>query len=1120
MFTLMLLLVSNWCINLSPPATLPLSPTTPFPVPPSPNEISLVPNPIPIGPTSITYWHFTVGFRLSSHRGRYHILLGLLLSGQIEINPGPRAPKYPCGECGKGVRWGKSIACDECDTWFHKDCLQMTSINFAASENISWICCRCALPNSSSLFDSFSSTLSASPGQPTHHSSPVAPKRKKSSIKRLKVQVVNFDSMYAKKDILASNLHNENIDIIIGAETHLDGNLLNSEILPPNYTAIRNDRNRSGGGVAIIHKIDLQVTEIRRPKNVELVAAKVQCHGKKPLIICAVYRPPNNNREYMDTLCATIRDIYNSHPGCAFWCGGDFNLPDIYWPDETISGSQYPKYINQALLDLLRSCNLDQIVDFPTRINNTLEIMLTNRPTLVHKITPYPGLSDHDSIVQSEIDCNAQIRRPIPRKIHLWHKLSDSDLSNIQNYVRDQTKSLTENYSPDSPVEELWLKIKQISDHVLQNFVPSMMTSPRFSLPWIDRKCKRLSKRKQRAYNKARRTDLDSDWQKFRNLRRDTQKACKLASANFLAKRISDDFDNNRKTLYKCIKTKRTDNTGVAPLTQNGTTFSSPKDKANVLNKQFASVFSPILDHIPFLGSPKVPKIQDIVITVSGVIKLLKDLKPNKAPGPDDVPAKFLKETASEIAPALTLLFQASLKQSKIPSDWRHAKVAPLYKTGKNDRSKPANYRPISLTSLVCKSMEHIICSNLMGHLDKYNILTDFQHGFRKGRSCETQLILTVGELTRALEQGKQVDCILLDFAKAFDKVSHRCLLAKLKHYGIDGTILFWIEDFLKSRTQVVVVDGEESDVAPVTSGVPQGTVLGPALFLVYINDLPEGLVCTPRLFADDCLLYKVIDSDSDSRLLQRDLQLLESWERTWAMEFAEDKCQVLTVTRKRKIITYDYKIHNYSLERVTSAKYLGLNLDSKLNFNVHINSICKKAHSTRQFLQRTLSRCDIRAKAQAYTTFVRPIVEYSASVWDPHRRSQDSVDQLESVQNKAARFACADWRWTSSVGAMRGKLGWDTLQERRARARLIMFHKITNSLVAIPVSFFPCNTSATMTTRGAPNKFLTPHGSKAFQNSFVGAAPSMWNLLPANIAGITDPEAFRRSISAVGFTA
>ena len=125
----MLLLVSNWCLNLSPPTTLPPSPTTPFPVPPSPNEISLVPNPIPIGPTSITYWHFTVGFRLSSHRGRYHILLGLLLSGQIEINPGPRAPKYPCGECGKGVRWGKSIACDECDTWFHKDCLQMTSIN-------------------------------------------------------------------------------------------------------------------------------------------------------------------------------------------------------------------------------------------------------------------------------------------------------------------------------------------------------------------------------------------------------------------------------------------------------------------------------------------------------------------------------------------------------------------------------------------------------------------------------------------------------------------------------------------------------------------------------------------------------------------------------------------------------------------------------------------------------------------------------------------------------------------------------------------------------------------------------------------------------------------------------
>ena len=181
------------------------------------------------------------------------------------------------------------------------------------------------------------------------------------------------------------------------------------------------------------------------------------------------------------------------------------------------------------------------------------------------------------------------------------------------------------------------------------------------------------------------------------------------------------------------------------------------------------------------------------------------------------------------------------------------------------------------------------------------HIRTDFQHGFRHGRSCETQLILTVDEIAQAPDQGKQIDCILLDLAKAFDNVSHRSLLAKLHHYGVQGSNLGWIQDFIMSRTQVVVVDGEESETAAVTSRVPQASVLGPALFLVYINDFPEKLHSTPRLFADDCPLYRVIESTADCDLLQRDLHTLEIWENDWSMEFAYEKCMVLRVTRKHK---------------------------------------------------------------------------------------------------------------------------------------------------------------------------------------------------------------------------
>lgn len=940
-------------------------------------------------------------------------------------------------------------------------------------------------------------------------------------VRNLTVEVINFNSLPKKKNALEQSLLDGDVDVVLGCETKLGPNIFDKEILPQNYECCRHDRDRHGGGVIIIYKNDLKVELVYRAKSSEFIACKVECTGKKPLIVCAAYRPPDNNRVYMNHLCTDINAVFDKWTDCAFWCG-DFNLPDINWESETIQGNRNPLEINNCLIDLIHRDNLTQIVNFPTRVNNTLDLLLTNRPGLVHRLKDVPGISDHDSIAHAKIDCLAQIKRPVKRKVYQWHKLSTEDLVEIRNYVKSAVQNITDTCSIATPVETIWLKVKNLSADVLEKHIPKKMTSCRYSKPWVTRECRALFRRKKKAYRKAKRTNQTHDWDAFRRLRRETQKHCNSAKATFLAKRISDDATTNKKSLYKFIKNTRTDSNGVATLISDGKTCTTPKEKADALNKQFSSVFSPILDHIPNLDKPNFANIKDIVISTNGVAKLLRNTKPNKASGPDNIPAKFLKETANELAPALSLLFQASLKQSEIPLDWRHARVAPGYKPGKNDRSKPSNYRPISLTSLVCKTMEHIVSTHLMGHLDTHKILSDYNHAFRKGRSCETQLVLTVNDLSKALDGGKQVDCILLDFAKAFDKVSHKSLLAKLDNYGVNGSTLQWIEDFLKDRTQVVVVDGVESGVAEVTSGVPQGTVLGPVLFLVYINDLPEGLSCTPRLFADDCLLYRIIDSEEDADLLQGDLLRLESWERRWTMEFAEEKCQVLTITRKQKrnIITKNYKIHNFILDRVDSAKYLGLHLDSKLTFNQHINSICKKAHNTRQFLQRNLSRCDRKTKAQAYTTFVRPIMEYGATVWDPHHANDSQVKQVESVQNKAARFACNDWQRTTSVSGLKNKLNWESLQERRARSRVVLMHKTYYSLVAIPLHLFPMYTTSNMQTRGAAlkiSKFAVPSPrTEAHGRTFMIAAPTMWNGLRTDLTRVSDPDAFRRQLSKV----
>ena len=361
------------------------------------------------------------------------------------------------------------------------------------------------------------------------------------------------------------------------------------------------------------------------------------------------------------------------------------------------------------------------------------------------------------------------------------------------------------------------------------------------------------------------------------------------------------------------------------------------------------------------------PSMTDIKVSCAGVFKLLRELDVHKAPGSDGLSPKLLKELAEELAPILTLLFQTSLQQGKIPDDWRTADVVPIFKSG--EKSKAENYRPISLTCILCKTMEHIISSSIMHHFDGTNILTDAQNGFRKRRSCDTQLILAVQDLAKSLDDRTQSDVFLLDFSKAFDKVPHARLLYKLTYYGITGTTHNWINDFLKHRTQRVVLEGSSSDVTAVTSGVPQGSVIGPLLFLVFINDLPEYVSenTTVRLFADDCMLYRRIQTHEDSSQLQDDFNSLQKWEKDWLMSFNPKKCQVLRITRKKTQVIFNYVIGNHTLDSLDTAKYLGVHLSRDLSWNNHINYIAKKASSASAFLQRNIHACPRQTKVLCY---------------------------------------------------------------------------------------------------------------------------------------------------------
>ena len=290
---------------------------------------------------------------------------------------------------------------------------------------------------------------------------------------------------------------------------------------------------------------------------------------------------------------------------------------------------------------------------------------------------------------------------------------------------------------------------------------------------------------------------------------------------------------------------------------------------------------------------------------------------------------------------------------------------------------------------------------------------------------------------------------VILDFSKAFDTVPHKKLLHKLEHYGVDGALNNWIKNFLIDRKQRVLVDGEFSDYGKVLSGVPQGTVLGPLLFLCHINDLPTSVKSQVRLFADDCLLYRKIESQSDQQVLQNDLVELEKWASTWGMRFNATKCYVMSIHRSQQPLTKYYSLDNHILQQVNENPYLGLTFSKDLQWSPHINKICSKANSTLGFIRRNLRKCNEAFKETAYIALVRSVLEYSCTVWDPHL--DKDINQLERIQRNAARFIKNDYSRHSSVTSLMKALKWQPLHTRRKEKRLILMFKIINNLVAIP---------------------------------------------------------------------
>lgn len=876
--------------------------------------------------------------------------------------------------------------------------------------------------------------------------------------------------------------------------------IADEELLPDSngFQIYRKDRiSKRGGGVLIAVNNNILSFLVDIPCELEIIWVAIASRlGNTVLGIC--YRPPDSPATFVADLHDNITAIRTRFPKSDIFLFGDFNYPDIDWLNLCSHSSASNEFM-QLTLDF----SFVQLVNAPTRDANILDLILSSAPERVSDISYNDGFSDHQ-LLQLSINAPYYSRRTQPKQILNYRK---ADFDAINRCLEHFSEILVRDFSSRS-VNENWTLFKEKIAKLVRKHIPRITLRVNISKPWYNNSLRALKNKKKRLFRAAKRMRTDSAHAEHRLCEASYCHAIRKAKHKFLSQDLQSLIKNNPAKFWKTISPSRTSDT-ISLLDENKCPI--PQENCPVtFNDYFTSVFTTEdYSNLPQPQELNYPFMTTIDITAEGVASLINSLKVSTSSGVDGINTKILKHTIHPSSIILCHIFRQSLATGEIPYDWKIGKIIPVYKSG--DKNTVSNYRPISLTSIPCKLLEHIVASNVARHLENNDFFFPRQHGFRKGFSCDTQLIELTSDLFKNMDENYQTDCIFIDFSRAFDRVAHCRLIAKISSLNLDSLTVSWIRNFISFRKQFTVTNNFSSPLSDVTSGVPQGSVLGPLLFSIFINDLPSHLTSSVRLFADDCIIYRQIRSTTDHAILQQDLECVTNWCTSWQMTLNTDKCKIMTVSRKHSNSLFTYSLNSVTLSRTSSYKYLGVYLTSNLSWAEHIQCITAKASRTLGYLIRNLHSAPVSTRKLAYLTFVRPQLEYASAIWSPHQAYL--IHSLEAIQNRAARFISHDYNRHSSVTSIKLSLSLTSLQTRRDIALLCLLQKLIYSRHA---STLPL-TRPMRTSRRLHNNlsFQRLFGrTLAFNSSALPRAIKCWNGLPDCIATIRDPLIFKNELT------
>lgn len=922
------------------------------------------------------------------------------------------------------------------------------------------------------------------------------------------VMHLNIQSLKPKLDLL--DIEAQSYDILVFTETWLSPTINNEDLHIQNFCEpFRCDRrDRVGGGVAIYVREGVIARE--RPdlslNGLEALWVEITIQHKK-LLIGGIYRPPDSNNHYWQLMEQSI-DLAFSQTCDNVLLTGDFNL--------NLLNSQSNK-INR----LLNSYNAEQLITSPTHYtehsSSLIDLIFVKNshhvrasfvadpfiPDLVRFHCPIVAVLKFRKISQSSFK----------RRVWLYDR---ADYSRF----RENLHSIDWNsiLSSDN-IDKVTNSISETILATASDSIPNKTVTIRpGDIPWMNNNIRKLIRKRNRIHKNAKTENTKTLWDKFRKIRNNVTKLIRQSKHEYQRKLIEkvNTTETNSKEWFKLYKklTDKNVSKSIPTLTLNNVNASTDDEKADLLNDYFCLQSQVNEDNatLPQSVESEIPTLSEINLTSQDVSDAISVMDASKACGPDLISPRLLREGATELAAPLSIFFNSLLRRSKFPSAWKQANVTPIFKKG--DPSLPSNYRPVSLLSCIGKVMERCIHNYMYNFFISNNLLTSHQSGFIKGDSTVNQLVYLYHDICNALDEGKEVRAVFCDISKAFDRVWHKGLLFKLSTFGIRGPLLQWLSSYLSYRQQRVVYANSRSQWSSVKAGVPQGSILGPLLFLVYINDIVNDIQSKVKLFADDTSLYIIVENPSTSaNKLNEDLQAINAWSKSWLVSFNPNKTESVLFSRKvSKPHHPTLYLDNTPVSQVHLHKHLGLTLSDDARWKTHISIIIDKAWKRigiMRSLKFVLSRPCLE---KMYISFIRPILEYANVVWD--NCSNELKNDLEAVQNEAARIITGATK-LCNIEALLYDLRWETLASRRRKHKLILMYKMKNNFTPSYLSdLIPSPQQMRYPLRNVENIPPIYSRTSLFSSSFLPSVIRDWNSLPLDTRHSPSVEAFKASLN------